>query len=225
VFRLELHEPGSGVILLARPRQEATMTSLHPQPSEDRARNARREVCKAAFFRPREGGYVYRAPNPHVFGRGKHYIVTEGEREAILDVLAPAAGTRIARLTKALGFGFIGLLGLSLLVCLLGFYSSKLPGAEYAMVVLGAVLLPLLVAVLVMTYRLATLQLTQLQPILANARPTDERITNGDVTWSLQTHRKVGLVEKPLGPLDAGGLSDLHRAGAQVSLEQPGQMP
>jgi transposase len=38
-------------------------------------------------------------------------------------------------------------------------------------------------------------------------------------------HRKVGLVEKPLGPLDAGGLSDLHRAGAQVSLEQPGQMP
>src|SRR4051794_196013 len=37
-------------------------------------------------------------------------------------------------------------------------------------------------------------------------------------------HRKVGLVEKPLGPLDAGGLSDLHRAGAQVSLEQPGQM-
>src|SRR5262245_9079556 len=37
-------------------------------------------------------------------------------------------------------------------------------------------------------------------------------------------HRKVGLVEKPLGPLDAGGLSDLHRAGAQVPLEQPGQM-
>src|SRR3954469_20563429 len=38
-------------------------------------------------------------------------------------------------------------------------------------------------------------------------------------------HRKTGRVEKPLGPLDAGGLSDLHRAGAQVSLEQPGQMP
>ena len=32
-------------------------------------------------------------------------------------------------------------------------------------------------------------------------------------------------VEKPLGPLHAGGLSDLHRACAQVSLEQPGQMP
>src|SRR5436853_1310496 len=32
-------------------------------------------------------------------------------------------------------------------------------------------------------------------------------------------HRKVGLVEKPLGSLNAGGLSDLHRAGAQMSLE------
>ena len=163
------------------------MTGPHLQSREDRARTERREMCKAAFFKPTGGGYVYRAPNPYVFGCGKHYIVTEGQREAILEVLAPPATTRVARFARALGFGFIGLLGLSLLVCLLGLYTSRLPTIEYVVIALGAPLLPLLIALLAMTYSLTTLQLTRLQPILANAMPTDERITHADVMWSLQT--------------------------------------
>jgi TPR repeat protein len=187
VFRLELHEPGSGEILLVCPRQEATMSSLHVQSSQDRARNARREMFKAAFFKPTAGGYVYRAPNPYVFGRGPHYIVTEGQREAILDVLAPAATTRAARLSMGLGFSLIGVLLLGLALLLLGGYATRFPGAEYAIIVLAVLLLPLSVAGLAMIYRLATLQLAELQPILANAKQTDERITNADVRWSLQT--------------------------------------
>jgi hypothetical protein len=123
-FRAELHQLSSSAILLARLRQEATMTSLHVQPSQDRARNAHREACKAAFFRPTAGGYLCGAPNPYVFGGGKHYIVTEAQREAILDVLAPAATTRAARLAKVLGFGAIGLLRLALLLFLLVLVAS-----------------------------------------------------------------------------------------------------
>ena len=194
------------------------MASLHPQPTEDRARNARREACKAAFFKPTEGGYVYRAPNPYVFGRGTHYIVTEGQREAILDVLTPVATTPTGRFAKVLGFGLIGVLALALLVSLLGLYTSRFPTTEYAVIVLGALLLPLLVAVLAMTHRLATLQLTQLQPILANARPTDQRITIADVNWSLQTsgdraaQRRKAIVGGILGALVTAAL-----AGATVA--------
>src|SRR5262245_49281150 len=167
------------------------MSSQHVQSSEDRSRNARREACKATFFRPKQGGYLYRAPNPYVFGHAKHYIVTEAQREAIIDVLVPAATTRAARSSKALGFSVIGVFGLVLPLSLLGLYldiyGRNFPGSEYAVIVLAALLLPLLVAMFVNLFRLGTLQLTQLQPILASARQTDERITNADVRWSMQT--------------------------------------
>ena len=164
------------------------MTSQHVQSSENRIRNARREACKAAFFRATQDGYLYRAPNPYVFGRAKHYIVTEAQREAILDVLAPPATTPAARPSKTiLGFSAIGVLGLALPVFLIGLYPTNLPGAEYAITVLAALLVPLLVAMFAMIYRLAALQVAELRPILASARPTDERITNADARWSLQT--------------------------------------
>jgi len=168
------------------------MTSLSLQPSEDRARHTRREAFKATFFRSTEGGYVYRAPNPYVLGRAKHYIVTEGQREAILDVLAPAATTRAARLAKVLGFVFIGGLGLSLLVGMLSLYTSSLPGAEYAVSVLGVLLWPLLIGVLAMIHRLATMQLAELKPILATAAtPTSTGLCRHPGTARLSGARRL----------------------------------
>jgi TPR repeat protein len=217
VFPLELREASMSAILLERPRQEATMVSMYFQTSEDRTRNARRELCKAAFFKQTEGGHIYRAPNPYVFGRGKHYIVTEAQREAILDVLVPAASTQAARFAKVLGLGVIGLLGLSLLVGLLDLYTSRLPGAEYAVLILGVLLIPLLAAVLAMTHRLAILQLAELQPILANAPATDQRITNADVVWSLQTSGdRKGQQHKAIVGGIVGALISVALLGAAV---------
>jgi len=159
--------------------------------SHERQRNnahgpsARREMLKGAFFRPTAGGYLYRAPTPYVFRRTRHYIVTDTQRDAILDVLVPPRNAPIARLGRALQFGIFGLVGLSLSASLSGLYATRLPGT--ATIVLGALMLPLLIAVLVAIHRVARLQLSQLQPILAAAQPTAERITNADVLWSFRT--------------------------------------
>src|SRR5262249_33469418 len=123
---------------------------------------------------------------PYVFRRARHYIVTDAQRDAILDVLVPPRNAPIARLGRALQFAIIGLVGLSLSASLSGLYATRLPGTGCATIVLGALMLPLLIAVLVAIHRVARLQLSQLQPILAAAQPTAERITNADVLWSFR---------------------------------------
>ena len=51
--------------------------------------NSRDERFKAAYFRPAAGGFVYRAPNPWIYGRPHHYLVSTAQREGIVAILAP----------------------------------------------------------------------------------------------------------------------------------------
>lgn len=151
-----------------------------PDPRED--------AIKAACFRALGDGYVYRAPNPWVFGRADHYVVTEAQREAIVAILVPrSAKTPTSRLISAVGIGAAGLVILSFIAALLVLYGNQYPIAASGGVIVAALVLPLLLLTLVGLNRLAKRQLIKLQPILAGAVRTHERITNADVLWSVKT--------------------------------------
>ena len=48
-----------------------------------------KDRVRSAFLRPVPGGYIFRAPNPKVFGAPDHYLVNEAQRDAILAIMFP----------------------------------------------------------------------------------------------------------------------------------------
>jgi hypothetical protein len=47
------------------------------------------DQVKFASFKQVPGGYVFRAPNPQVFGRSDHYLVDEAQRDKIVAIMTP----------------------------------------------------------------------------------------------------------------------------------------
>jgi hypothetical protein len=47
---------------------------------------SRRQI-EAMLFKPVPGGFVYRAPNPWIFGRADHYVVNEQQKAELLRIL------------------------------------------------------------------------------------------------------------------------------------------
>ena len=145
------------------------------------------DVIKASCFRATDGGYVYRAPNPWVFGRSDHFRVTEAQRAAILDILVPKPGTREFQTSRQLGRGVLALTTLSLITGLLVLYGNRYPTVEMAGAIAAAMLLFVLVGTLIAISRVATRARKNLEPILSKAPQTDERISNADVLWAMRT--------------------------------------
>ena len=46
------------------------------------------DLGKFVVFKPVSGGYAYRAPNAWLFGSREHFLVTEGQKAAILAILS-----------------------------------------------------------------------------------------------------------------------------------------
>ncbi len=145
------------------------------------------DVIKASSFRATAGGYVYRAPNPWVFGRSDHFRVTETQRAAIIDILIPKPGTREFQTSRRLGRGVLALTTLSLVTGLLVLYGNHYPAAEMIGAIAAVMLLAVLVGTLIALNRVATRLRKNLQPILSKAPQTDERISNADVLWAMRT--------------------------------------
>src|SRR6476646_4407840 len=162
---------------------EAHKVTLSPVQLRTASSQRRADVFKAASFRPVAGGYIYRAPNPWIFGRADHYVVTEAQRDAIVGLLVPAspAKTPVSRLTKVMVFCALGFVVTLLATSLLLLFSSQYPGLSTGSLVMAMGMLCLLAATLGTLHRLAILQLACLQPLLATATKTDERISNADV--------------------------------------------
>jgi hypothetical protein len=55
------------------------------------------DQIKFASFKQVPGGYVFRAPNPKVFGRSDHYLVDEAQRDKIVNVCASPSHYRPCR--------------------------------------------------------------------------------------------------------------------------------
>jgi hypothetical protein len=47
---------------------------------------------KFVVFKPVPGGYVYGAPNAWLFGSREHFLVTEGQKAAILATIVSSTG-------------------------------------------------------------------------------------------------------------------------------------
>ena len=62
---------------------------LSPGEQDEIARTIRLQTLESKGFKPVPGGFVFRVPNPWVFGRAKHYLVTDAQLEEIEAIPGP----------------------------------------------------------------------------------------------------------------------------------------
>lgn len=128
----------------------------------------------ALLFKPTSGGWVYRAPNPWVFGSRTHCLVNDAQKAQIEEIL------------KARKLRNYILLGALLFVVwtvqvITGFSTGgRHFGLSTALEVLVMSLLVLVPGIAAVSI-LATLQLRRLRRVLAGASMTDEKITRRDI--------------------------------------------
>ena len=124
---------------------------------------------EAIMFKKVPDGYVFRAPNPFVFGRARFYLVNEAQKAQLLAIITarnPAVFWvvvmfLIAAATAALAYGT----------------GHDNPTVGDAIVMLGLIPVWLYSAVLIST-RPTT---RKLEPLLAGLQPTDQSITSADL--------------------------------------------
>ena len=143
-------------------------------PSQQNANRQRRTVdfIKRAYFRETAGGFVFRAPNPWLVGHADHYLVSAAQQDEVVAILSsptliPASRSRP---TPALIIGRI-VVGLALMLVLPTVLWPSTPAI--ATVVF---MLELSLFFLVGRHLSAQRRLTLVQPILASASKTNERL-------------------------------------------------
>lgn len=122
-------------------------------------------------FKPTEGGYVFRAPNPWGMMPAKHYFVNDAQKAQIKDILnLPArllAVVWLVSITLFIGGPF-----------LFGFFYYGFEGPENpSILMLLALVVSVIVGVLLPLPLIRFWQLHRLEPVLRVARPTTERIS------------------------------------------------
>jgi hypothetical protein len=142
---------------------------------------------KFVVFKPVSGGYVYGAPNAWLFGSREYFLVTEGQKAAIL--AAVTSSTRpVLWITGISWIALSALLGtaLSLWAYRSGYYAAGLNGVS-AMIAMILSIYPAFVIS-------RQLLLRRLRPILATLPPTNERIT------SLEERQAIQAIAVPISP-------------------------
>jgi hypothetical protein len=141
------------------------------------------DAREALSFKKVEDGYVFRAPNPWVFGRARYFLVDEAQKAQLL-----AAMTARSQLMTGvvLGIAFAVTYGAS--VAAIIFVSGPGEpgiGSFMTMVVMAVVCL---FAAIVIAVRPAA---RRVQPLLADLTPTDQRITAADRRLATQNMMSV----------------------------------
>jgi tetratricopeptide (TPR) repeat protein len=132
----------------------------------------------AVLFKQVPGGYVFRAPNPKVFGRSPHYLVDEAQRDEIVAIMVPR---RPIFLLVAWIAGFVLAVGTAAVSLLL--LMPDYPVTVFVVLILAAFLLGILAL-----HLSASRKLRRLQPILARASLTEQQITLAEIQQALN-HR------------------------------------
>ena len=127
------------------------------------------------YFKRVPEGFVFRAPNPWIFGPADHYLVSETQRDAIAAILLPQrprhAAAKLVAFALALSAGLIGM------IFLLSDYIAAAGGPWLFAVTVLATTLLLFGSIGIVARR----GLHRLAPILAAAPRTDYRITNAEL--------------------------------------------
>ncbi len=146
-------------------------------------------------FKAVPGGYVFRAPMLAITGRPSHYFVDQEQKAAIEAVQKSSPPIR-AHIALVVWYT----LCLLALVALL----RAIPGAP-TVSVLAPFFAVMLLAPLIARHVLIRRQLDQLQPILANAKLTDQVISNKDIVAA--TRSATSLKQTWVSALLIGALS------------------
>src|SRR5262245_52476276 len=124
-------------------------------------------------FKPVSGGWVFRAPNPWMLGASPHYLVTDDRKDRIIDAVTLPYAPQMAAVAY---YAFLAWRVTIVVVLAYGFGQAIQP---VTVIVIG--LLIGVLPVLVWTVSLAAIQRHRLKPVLADASPTNERITYAEM--------------------------------------------
>jgi len=144
---------------------------------------------ESVLFKPVPGGYIYQAPNPWVFGRMRRYIVTEAQKTALVAIVAPRRPwLRITVITVAILLWAGGVGG-----AMWAITGHDQPTAIDFLVMMVLILGPIYLACVAALQR----NLRRMQPILAGAPTTQERITRHELRKQMadaMSLRKTALI-------------------------------
>ena len=141
--------------------------------SESRAMSESRRQIGALLFKPTSVGFIYRAPNPWIFGRTEHYVVNETQKGELLGILvAPRPVLRLAVIVA----------GILLWAVAMGTIAWAFSPHEDPTVGDVVIMIVLTFAALFLALHLALRhKLRRLQPILAGATRTTAVITSSEM--------------------------------------------
>ena len=132
-----------------------------------------RSSIEAILFKPAAGGFIYRAPNPWVFGAADHFLVNEAQKHDILEiVVARRPILRLAAITVALLLWGIGIGTLCW-----AFSGHEDPTAADVVVMIVMTIAAMFLAL----HGAIRRKLRRLQPILAGLPRSNERITSAEL--------------------------------------------
>jgi hypothetical protein len=112
-------------------------------------------------FKPLADGYVYRAPNPWLFGPGRYYLVNEAQKAALV--------VHHRRMMQLMFWGIIAMVMIG--VPLTGLFLPHRSGTMMGVSALVGLALGLCLNLLLVR---------RIEPIVATLPPTSARITQGD---------------------------------------------
>ena len=125
-------------------------------------------LSRYVIFKPVPGGYVYRTPNPWVFGPGVHLLVDDGQKAAIIKTMDSVPLFPIIAaswITLSILFGGAAL------------WAAQSPSHGVRGVLVATSVVFSLYGALFISRRVL---LSRLRPITAGLPTTDERITRAD---------------------------------------------
>jgi hypothetical protein len=130
------------------------------------------------LFKPVPDGFIYRAPNPWIFGRADHYVVNERQKAELLGMLvAPRPRLRMAVIVA----------GCLLWGAVLGTVGWAFSGHEDATLVdVSIMMVATFAAMFLALYFAQRRKLRLMQPILAAATRTTAIITPGEVNDAMR---------------------------------------
>ena len=132
---------------------------------------------QAVLFKPVGDRFVFQAPNPWVFGRKSRYLVTDAQKQELLAIVTPRRPmVRIAVITAAILLWTVAVATICWAVS-----PHDDPTALDALVMAVLIILPIFGALIVALQR----NLRRMQPILAGAPRTEERITHSELRQAM----------------------------------------
>ena len=145
------------------------------------------QQIEALVFKKVAGGYVYRAPNPWLFGKGRHYLVSEAQKEEIAEILK----LKWPLLSTAIVMAFIVVAGAASGVAAWGFFRHQDLGFSHVLLILALFIVSVFIALTALNFVRFLLLKPKLEPILMSAQRTNERISLREMRQGARTQQSL----------------------------------